>query len=102
MKKRTLSVLIAVIMMLGLTPFGRVLAAESTNFTDANFEAAVREAIGKPVGDIDKSDVENVTHLYVTGRGITSLAGIEHFTDLEVLMCGITQASGMTRFMRGM
>jgi hypothetical protein len=53
-----------------------------------NFAAAVREIAGIPDGaDIQRSDVEHIRELDVKGRGITSLAGIEYFTSLQVLIC---------------
>ena len=56
-------------------------------FFDPNFEAAVREIIGKPEGDITVSDVERITSLNVSGFDIVDLAGIEYFTALEELYC---------------
>ena len=60
-------------------------------FPDPNFEEAVREIIGIPTGDILKSDVEGITRLDVYDRGISSLAGIEHFTGLLQLLCDENQ-----------
>lgn len=57
-------------------------------FTDANFLAAVSEALGKGETDrIYNSDVNTVTELTVTDKEIHSLAGIEYFTALEKLDC---------------
>jgi len=71
-------------------------------FPDKNFEAAIREAIDKPTGDISYADVSGVTRLDVSGewggsadphvyRNIKNLSGIEYFTALEWLDCSTAQ-----------
>ncbi len=72
-------------------------------FPDKNFEAAVREAINKPTGDITYADVSGITRLDVSGefggsepfanvfRNIKSLSGIEYLTALEWLDCNTAQ-----------
>ena len=52
------------------------------DFKCLNFLVAVREAIGKTHGPIFVTDFEEVEVLDISGRGITSLAGIEHFIDV--------------------
>ncbi|NUN94983.1 MAG: leucine-rich repeat domain-containing protein [Candidatus Omnitrophica bacterium] len=53
-------------------------------FPDAHLEQAVREAIGKPSGDILNTDVigAGFTTLDATNRGIVHLSGLEHCRDL--------------------
>ena len=58
---------------------------ETVTFPDSNLEAAIREAIDKPTGDISKSDVEELTRLEATNIGIKDIAGIEICTGLTVL-----------------
>jgi len=55
------------------------------DFPDQNLEAAIREALGKPTGDIYEADVENLTSLYAAERGIVTLTGLEHATSLTHL-----------------
>ena len=55
------------------------------DFPDKNLEAAVREAVGRPTGDIYEADVENLTSLYAPGRGIVGLTGLEHAASLTHL-----------------
>ena len=79
--KRWLGVMLLVVMLAGLLS-GQVLAAEdiSGKFTCANFLAAVRELPEVPdEGPIYQSHVANVTQVWVSGDGITSLDGIEYF-----------------------
>jgi len=51
-------------------------------FPDPNFEAVVREEIGKPRGAITQGDVADIRGFQVWNRGITDLTGIEYFTAL--------------------
>lgn len=59
-------------------------------FTDRKFLEAVRDRIDKPRGTIYAEDLEGVTYLNVNNKGIRSLAGLEHFTELEQLYCQTT------------
>lgn len=58
---------------------------EAVYFPDANLEAAVREAIGKPTGPICPSDLLGLTSLGAYSRNIIDLTGLEYCTDLTVL-----------------
>lgn len=55
------------------------------SFPDRNLEAAIREAVGKPSGDIYEADMEKLTSLCAAARGIVSLTGLEHATSLTHL-----------------
>lgn len=57
----------------------------TVKFEDPNLESAVREVVNKPSGPILNSDVDLVTHLDASGRGISSLKGIEGFSNLTQL-----------------
>jgi len=54
-------------------------------FLDANLEAAIREKLAKPEGDILGSEMESIVDLQADGRGIVDLTGIEHCTQLRFL-----------------
>jgi len=60
--------------------------AKKLQFADSNLEAAIRKAIEKPEGAILKSDLEGLTKLYASEKGITNLNGIEHCTKLQKLV----------------
>lgn len=64
-------------------------------FPDSNFEAAVRNVIGKPDGDITQDDVAEITSLHVSGCDIKDLTGIEYFTALEALNCISNQLTSL-------
>jgi len=87
MKKFT-GILLAMVLALGAVLLPAMAAAEiPIHFPDANFEAAVREEIGKPSGEIYPADVAGVTELEIDGRGISDLTGIKYFTSLQTLSC---------------
>ena len=54
-------------------------------FTDPNLEAAVRESIGKPSGDILTGDVLGMRKLDASGKSITNLDGMENLVGLRDL-----------------
>ena len=57
----------------------------TNNFPDANFRSYMLS--NYPLGYMTTSDVSARTELYVSGRSISNLKGIEHLTALEVLDC---------------
>ncbi len=56
---------------------------QAVEFADENLEAAVREAINKPTGDIYEGDLHGLIHLSAENAGISDLSGLEYCTDLE-------------------
>jgi internalin A len=73
-----------------------VQVEQAVTFPDANLEAAVREAIGKPTGSIYDSDLEGLTSLNASNRNITDLTGLEYCTNLWVLRLSYNQIIGIT------
>lgn len=70
---------------------------EVVQFADPNLEAVIREAIGKPTGDIYASELVNLTHLAAIDRGIRDLSGIEYCTSLSEAILGPEMfASGLS------
>ena len=61
---------------------------EVISFPDSNLEAAIREAIGLPTGDIYQSMLIDLTSLAASGRGIVSLEGLQHCPNLDWLSLG--------------
>lgn len=63
----------------------------TSEFTDKvafkieSLETAIRNKIGKPEGAILKSDLEGLTRLDTTGKGIPNLSGIEHCANMQTL-----------------
>jgi internalin A len=54
-------------------------------FPDPNLEAAVREALSIPTGEITASDLLDLTSLSAGGRGLTNLTGLESAANLRNL-----------------
>lgn len=71
-------------MLLSAIPAG-VAAIEVVTFNDRNLEAAVRDALGKPTGDITDADMAGLTRLDASGREISDLSGLEHAVNLGFL-----------------
>ena len=92
-RKRWLSLshhLVLAVVLVGLLtafiPSSMVKADTVVNFPDPNLEAAVRQRLGKPSGDIYQSDFTYIRVLEQTDferRGIVDLAGLEYWTPLE-------------------
>ncbi|NOU74260.1 hypothetical protein GC098_23165, partial [Paenibacillus sp. LMG 31458] len=55
------------------------------SFADVNLEAAVRDTLNKSAGDITILDMERLTSMDASGRGISDLSGIEYATHLQSL-----------------
>ncbi|MFH1387407.1 MAG: leucine-rich repeat domain-containing protein [bacterium] len=65
-------------------------------FADINFLNAVREALGKgPNDEITMQDTLNTTSLYLVGKNIQNLSGIECFTHLHSLYLGDNQVTDL-------
>ena len=67
-------------------PVGAVSAADPVvNFPDTNLQAAIRDKINKPTGDIHQSDLENINGLLANYKNIGNLTGLEYCINLQVL-----------------
>ena len=61
-------------------------AFETVTFPDENLEAAVRDALGKPVGEeISVAELAGLTALQAEDSGIADLSGLEYCTNLTEL-----------------
>ena len=90
MKKLLCVICIFALLVVAFSGAARVSAAGdiTENFTDANFKAAVYEAIGKLAPQpILSSDVAGITALDVSNRDLYNLRGLEHFVSLQELDC---------------
>jgi hypothetical protein len=66
----------------GFTP---PVSAATVTFPDANLKTVIREAIGKPSGDISEADLLGLTSLHGEEAGIIDLTGLEYCIDLTHL-----------------
>lgn len=70
--------------------------ASITHFVDPNLEAAVRDALDKPEGDIYTWELELLTSLNASGREIVDLTGIEDCTNLLSLVLSYNSITDIT------
>jgi hypothetical protein len=59
--------------------------AAAKSFPDTEFRAVIREAVGKPPGFVQQSDLEGITYLNARNRDITNITGIEKCVNLKYL-----------------
>ncbi|GAH85565.1 unnamed protein product [marine sediment metagenome] len=65
-------------------------------FPDSNLEAAIREVIGKPEGPIHASELEGLSFLTASRRGVTDLTGLEYCTNITHLSLAYNQISDIS------
>lgn len=88
-----------------MEPFDNYVVVENRTVTlpDPNLEAAIREAIGKPTGDIYQSDLKELTTLDAGRSNISDLAGLQYCVNLQRLYLAYNRInnlqaiSGLTR-----
>jgi internalin A len=76
-----LSVLLIISMNLPVTEVN----AGRLDIPDPNLEAALRDALNKPVGEISDTDLEFVIRLNAGGREIVDITGLQHCDNLVYL-----------------
>ncbi len=87
MRKHSLLLILAVTLALVVLLTGLFgCGPETVTFPDENLEAAIRDALGKPVGEeITAAELANLTSLSVNSKAITDLTGLENFVNLKEL-----------------
>jgi Leucine-rich repeat (LRR) protein len=65
-------------------------------FPDPNLEAAIRDAISKPTGDIYQSDLDALTSLSASWQDIADITGLEYCTKLTYLYLSGNQISNIS------
>ncbi len=79
--RKTLWFLLGILVLIGLL-VSTVWADSQVSFRDAQLEAAIRDALDKPVKSLFQSDLNKITSLDASGRGIEFLDGIENLDNL--------------------
>ena len=92
MKKKLLSILLCLVMVVGSLPTAAFAAGyveiNETNFPDAKFRSFVKENLDKNKDDIlDAGEIAAVKKIEANVMGIKSLDGVGFFTALETLKC---------------
>lgn len=85
MKKKLLSILLCLVMVVGLLPTAAFAAGyveiNETNFPDAKFRSFVKENLDKNKDDIlDAMEIASVKMIEANKMGIKSLEGVGFFT----------------------
>ena len=87
MKKILMGILFS-ILMLGLTAAALAdVTINETNFPDAQFRKVVREFDTNRNGKLSSAEIDRIEAVQCENMGITSLKGIEYFTELANLYC---------------
>ena len=101
MRKRLISLLLALVLLLGLAPAlgltaeAADVAINSTNFPDANFRSFVKKYDTDSNGKLSASELSAVLEMLCSEKEIASLKGIEYFTDLQKLECDHNQLTAL-------
>jgi hypothetical protein len=80
-KLRPVLILGIVLLSLFVPVMGVSAADPVVKFPDFGLEAAIRDAIKKPSGDIYRSDLQAITKISVNYRQIVNLSGLEYCTN---------------------
>lgn len=96
--KRYRNYLILLFWLVGLGSmfFVTLAADELVVFPDKNLEAVIREEIGQPFKPLHSGGLKKITELDATGKGITSLEGMQYLTNLTVLHLEDNQISDVS------
>lgn len=100
MKKKLLSILLCLVMVVGSLPTAAFAAGyveiNETNFPDAKFRSFVKENLDKNNdGILDAGEIAAVKMIEANNMGIKSLEGVGFFTALETLKCWDNELTGL-------
>ena len=101
-RRNPIPVWVGILVLSGIFLIGQDCAAQIVNFPDPNLEQAIRDAIGKPTGDIYAADLVGLTDLDASSASISDLTGLEYCTDLTSLnlygndIVDVSPLSGLT------
>ena len=76
-------------------PDAVVAEINSTNFPDANFRSWLLSQSYGADGKLTESEMNSVTFLNVENKGINNLKGVEYFTELTSLTCGMNSLTSL-------
>ncbi len=94
---RRLPIVITLMLVLGLCAAGPLGCGDTVVvIPDAGLQAAVREALNKPEGDIYASELAWLQELDAASRDIQDLTGLEYCTNLEALGLWDNQISDLS------
>ncbi len=86
--KKLLLLHLLLAMFFGVQTAGASVVLNATNFPDANFRTYISNETGVSVGGIiSDATLASITNINASYKNISSLQGIEYFTDLTHLRC---------------
>jgi len=71
--------------LLVLTSFTASLRAQEVSIPDSGLNAAIRQALNKPVEPLTEQDMLGLTFLNTSGRSRSNMQGLEAARDLNLL-----------------
>lgn len=74
-----------------------VVSGSGIEFGNAIIEKTVRGMIGKSKGEITESDVKNIYHIDLSGKGLVSLSGIENLPNLKTVNLSNNEISSISK-----
>ena len=94
--KKILLLHLLLALFLGAQTAGASVVLNETNFPDANFRTYISNLTGVSVGStISNAKLAEVNAIYIRYLDISSLQGIEYFTDLTNLNCSNNQLTSL-------
>ena len=108
MKKRILSLLLVLLMVVSLVPTMAFaddtgVAVDRINFPDDAFRAYISESCDTDDnGYLSDVEISSVKEIDVGGRGIASLEGICYFTELQFLSCDNNKLTSLPELPSGL
>ena len=88
--------ILSALCLLCMPPVRADVVLDATNFPDPVFRIYVSGLTGVNVGDIiSDAKLANVKEIRVVESGITSLKGVEYFTNLTLLSCSNNQLTSL-------
>ena len=98
-KKRLFSFLLCLVMCLSLLPVSAAadgIAIDASHFPDSKFRAQIMACYDKDSnGQLDETEISAVNDISCSDSGISTLQGIEFFTELYYLDCSSNQLTSL-------
>ena len=86
----------APMMLEAVAPVSSGLAIDETNFPDVNFRSYVLASFDSNSDEkLDDEEIANVKYIFAPSKTISSLKGIEYFTELKELDCANNQLTSL-------
>src|SRR6266540_1495842 len=75
--------------------FGTSARSQEVSIPDPGLNAAIREALGKPIGSLTEQDLLGLTNLNARNRNVSSIVGLEAARNLVSLDLQINHLSNV-------